>query len=95
MKNKKAMTTILSTFLLCGLMLNGCGDKQTAPQSPQEQSSTTQTTADVQTTSSADGILQSFTANTLDGGTYTQDNFQFLGDLLWSVPCGNAGYCSV
>lgn len=91
MKNKKAMTTILSTFLLCGLMLSGCGDKQTAPQSTQEQSNTPQTAADVQEAGGADGILQSFTANTLDGGTYTQDNFAGADVTIinfWATFCG-------
>lgn len=91
MKNKKRITTVLSSVLLCGLVLSGCGDRQAAPQAPQEQSDTPQTAADVQEAVGANGILQSFTANTLDGGTYTQEDFSGADVTIinfWATFCG-------
>ncbi len=91
MKNKKIITPVLSTLLLCSLMLNGCGERQAVPQAPQAQGDTPQTAADVQEADGADGILQSFTANTLDGGTYTQEDFSGADVTIinfWATFCG-------
>jgi Thiol-disulfide isomerase and thioredoxins len=91
MKNNKTAATIFGAILLCGLFLNGCADKQSVPQSPQKTDAAPQSEENVQETDSADGILQSFTANTLDGGTYTQENFSGTDVTIinfWATFCG-------
>lgn len=85
------ITTLMGTLLISGLILSGCGDKPSAPQPSQEQGTVQQAETDAGETDGGGGILASFSANTLDGGTYTQDNFSDTDVTIinfWATFCG-------
>lgn len=91
MYRKKIMLTAFSVFVLCGLILNGCGGGQSAPQSSKEQGTAQQGENGAEETDGTGGILQAFTANTLDGGTYTQEDFAGTDVTIinfWATFCG-------
>lgn len=91
MRNKLTLITLLGTSLLSGALLNGCVNKQAAPQASQEESVVQQSENGTQETAGTGGILQSFTANTLDGEAYTQDNFANADVTIinfWATFCG-------
>lgn len=90
-----------SSFILCAIasgvfLLNGCANGQNAPQSAKEQnapqaSNVPASENSVQEEDNANGILQSFSARTLDGGTFTHEDL-FEKDVtiinFWATFCG-------
>lgn len=83
--NKKIMSFTLAALLLIGLM-SGCAliDGNSASESQ------TQQPGDTDTTKNKYGSLKQFTANTLNGGTFTQDNLKEADITMinfWSIDC--------
>lgn len=96
MKNKKWITTLLGITLSCGILLNGCADEKNVSQPSDEQnvpqeSDMPQSEDSVQEANGEHGILQSFAAKTLDGGTFTNEDFAEKDVTIinfWATFCG-------
>ena len=96
MKNKKWITMILGIVLFCSILLNGCSKEQNVSQSSDEQnvsqaSNVPQSEESVQEASGEHGILQSFAAKALDGGTFTNEDFAEKDVTIinfWATFCG-------
>jgi len=95
MKNKKVLITISGIIVSCSILLNGCMGGQNTPQSFGEQNTPQsfegQSTHSTQSSDNEGGILCSFEAKTLDGGTYTQEDFSEKDVTIinfWATFCG-------
>lgn len=90
--------TILGIILSCSFLLNGCSKEQNVPQSLDEQNVSQASDApqnedkdSVQEANDERGILQSFSAKTLDGGTFTNEDFAEKDVTIinfWATFCG-------
>lgn len=81
MKKRKEFVGILGVILSCGILLNGCSNKQNIPQSEDS----------VQEGNNEHSILQSFEARRLDGGTFTNEDFAGKDVTIinfWATFCG-------
>lgn len=89
MKNKKSMTWLLCAVLAVCLLGAGCSGGAPASQDAPAQS---QDGGDTAAGTAAElGSLQSFSAGTLDGGTFTQEDIQAKDITLlnfWALTCG-------
>ncbi len=89
MKNKKSMTWLLCAVLAVCLLGAGCSGGAPASQDAPAQS---QDSGDTAAGTAAElGSLQSFSAGTLDGGTFTQEDIQAKDITLlnfWALTCG-------
>lgn len=85
MKKRNLASWILGAGLICGLCVNGCGNREAAPQSVLEPAGATES----QETNL--GNLNQFTADTLDQGTFTQEDLSGKDVTVinfWSTLCG-------
>lgn len=91
MKNKKILTPLLCTVLAFGILGAGCS-KGTDPLTFPEQPALHQNDSSVSTGAAAElGSLKSFTAQTLNGGSFTQDDITARDVTVinfWSLMCG-------
>lgn len=89
MKNKKSMAWLLCAVLAVFLLGTGCSGGTPASQDAPAQS---QDGGDTAAGTAAElGSLQSFSAGTLDGGTFTQEDIQAKDITLlnfWALTCG-------
>lgn len=85
---KKKLLSVLLGGALCLTLLAGCGGETPAPSAAQ---SLPTESATAQGDAAALGTMASFTADTLSGGTFTQDDIA-AKDMtvvnLWSTMCG-------
>ena len=97
MNGKKWFTIILGMVALsCSILLSGCSKEQNVPQPSGEQnvsqvSDMPQSESSVQETDNGHGILESFSAKTLDGGTFTNEDFVQKDVTMinfWATFCG-------
>lgn len=95
-KKVTMVSFILCAITSCIFVLSGCANKQNAPQPTNEQnapqaSDMPASESSVQEDDNAHGILQSFSAKTLDGGMFTNEDF-FEKDVtiinFWATFCG-------
>lgn len=86
---EKYILLLLAASLLLSL-LSGCGGKGDTPALPAEEPQTSQASAKEETGAAALGSLSSFTADTLDGGTFTQDDIAAKDVTVlnfWALTC--------
>ena len=98
MKNKKWIVTIICIILSCSFLLNGCSKEQNGSQLSDEQNvpqvsdvPQNEDKDSVQEANNERGILQSFEAKTLDGGTFTNEGFAEKDVTIinfWATFCG-------
>lgn len=89
MKNKKSITWLLCAVLAVFLLGTGCSGGTPASQDAPAQSQ--DSGDDAAGTAAELGRLQSFSAGTLDGGTFTQEDIQAKDITLlnfWALTCG-------
>ena len=98
MKNRTWIITILGIILSCSILLDGCSKEQNGSQPSDEQN--VSQASDVPPSEGKDsvpeasderGILQSFSAKTLDGGTFTNEDFAEKDVTIinfWATFCG-------
>lgn len=85
---KKKLLSVLLGGALCLTLLAGCGGETPAPSAAQ---SLPAESATAQGDAAALGTMASFTADTLSGGTFTQDDIadkDMTVVNLWSTMCG-------
>lgn len=95
-KRKKWFSFILCAIASCAFVLSGCAngqyDSQPANEQNVPQSSDVSTSeSSVQEADNTHGILQSFSAKTLDGGTFTHEDFIEKDVTIinfWATFCG-------
>lgn len=90
MKNKKTFALILNAAIAFSILMIGCscGESWDTDSSESQSGQNIQIT---QGTAAELGSFKSFTAKTLDGGTFTQDNFKDKDITIlnfWSTMCG-------
>ena len=98
MKNRTWIITILGIILSCSILLNGCSKEQNVPQLVDEQNVSqasdvpqSEDKDSVQDANDERGILRSFAAKTLDGGTFTNEDFAEKDVTIinfWATFCG-------
>lgn len=89
MKNKKSITWLLCAVLAVFLLGTGCSGS--APDSRDAPARSQDSGDDAAGTAAELGSLQSFSAGTLDGGTFTQEDIQARDLTLlnfWALTCG-------
>ncbi|MCI9001835.1 MAG: TlpA family protein disulfide reductase [Oscillibacter sp.] len=93
MKNKTMLALLLCAVLSIGLLTTGCSGKTEAPsaQEPEADAPPVQDSEEKAGTASALGSLHSFSADTLDGGVFTQDDIAAKDVTVmnfWALSCG-------
>lgn len=86
----KKMISMMLVFLMALGLLAGCGGKKADDSAPDVSQEADGAEAD-QGTASALGCLKSFSAGTLDGGTFTQEDIQAKDVTVinfWALSCG-------
>ena len=86
----KKMISMMLVFLMALGLLAGCGGKKADDSAPDVSQEADGAEAD-QGTASALGCLKSFSAGTLDGGTFTQEDIQAKDVTVinfWALTCG-------
>lgn len=90
MKNNVFPVLLLCAALAVCVLTSGCSKDREPPAEPPQESQPPQETEDAGT-ASALGSLRSFTAGTVDGGTFTQEDIA-AKDLtvinFWALTCG-------
>lgn len=91
MKDKKIFTLTLCTALTIGMLAAGCSGQKN-PQTPADKPVQNENNANISDEITAvQGGLQSFSAVTLDGGSFTQDDITAKDITMinfWSLTCG-------
>lgn len=85
MKKRKLSALLLGAALVCSLCVNGCGNQKAASQSVLEPTGVTESPE------SGFGNLNQFTADTLDQGTFSQEDLAGKDVTVinfWSTLCG-------
>lgn len=85
MKKRNLASLLLGAVLICSLCMNGCGNHKTVSQSVLESAGATESPG------TSFGNLNQFTADTLDQGTFTQENLSEKDVTVinfWSTLCG-------
>ena len=85
MKKRKLSALLLGVALVCSLCVNGCGNQKDASQSVLEPTGVTESQE------SGFGNLNQFTADTLDQGTFSQEDLSGKDVTVinfWSTLCG-------
>lgn len=90
MKNKKLLA-LLCTALAIGMLTAGCSGQKNAPELPDNPTQSENGSDPVTSAAAELGSLKSFTAQTLDGGSFTQDDIAGKDATIinyWSLLCG-------
>lgn len=91
MKNKAIVALLLCAVLAVAVLVTGCSREQEPTQDPQAVQSEDGEETAVFGTASELGSLKSFTAGTLDGGTFTQEDIAAKDMTVmnyWALTCG-------